>query len=147
MISTFPTVFRLFVILMLSGCAVITASAQGKERKSLCNNYSDGSRQHFCETREQSIPSSGGTINVDGKKNGGIRVSGWKKNEVLVRAGVQAWESTEDEAREMFKQIRIETGSGRIFEKAAFNNNNWPVSYEIFVPTILTSPLKPITAA
>jgi DUF4097 and DUF4098 domain-containing protein YvlB len=89
-----------------------------------------------CEMREQTLAPSGGTIAVDGRQNGGVNVKGWDKNEVLVRARVQASAPTEAEAGQLAQQIRIETGGSKIFASGPDNRRDyhWNVSYEVFVP-------------
>ena len=41
-----------------------------------------------CEIKEQTV-AAGGAITVDARKNGGVSVKGWDRNEVLVRARIQ----------------------------------------------------------
>jgi DUF4097 and DUF4098 domain-containing protein YvlB len=115
----------------------VLAFAQDKSRGSLTcrdNWYSDRLMGH-CEIKEQTV-AAGGVITVDARKNGGVSVKGWDRNEVLVRARIQTAASTQSEADELAKQIRIETGGGKIFAEGPDNRKdyNWNVSYEIFVP-------------
>lgn len=117
----------------------VLAFAQGeKSRGSLTcrdNWYSDRLVGH-CEIKEQTLPAAGGTITVDARQNGGVSVKGWDRNEILVRARIQAAAPSQAEADELAKQIRIETGGGKIFADgpARHSDYHWDVSYEIFVP-------------
>ncbi|CAN5862110.1 hypothetical protein BH18ACI4_BH18ACI4_18640 [soil metagenome] len=125
-----------FVAATLSVMSVLTF-AQDKSRGSLTcrdNWYSDRLMGH-CEIKEQNLP-AGGVITVDARKNGGVSVKGWDRNEFLVRARIQTSASTQSEADELAKQIRIETGGGKIFAVGPDNRRDyhWDVSYEIFVP-------------
>jgi DUF4097 and DUF4098 domain-containing protein YvlB len=88
-----------------------------------------------CEIKEQTV-AAGGTITVDARKNGGVSVKGWDRNEVLVRARIQTGAPTQSEADELAKQIRIETGGGKILAQGPENRRDyhWNVSYEVFVP-------------
>ena len=88
-----------------------------------------------CEIKEQTV-AAGGTISVDARKNGGVSVKGWDRNEVLVRARIQTSASTQSEADDLAKQIRIETGGSKIFAEGPENRRDyhWNVSYEIFIP-------------
>lgn len=114
-----------------------SVSAQTGERRLQCDSREDyfhGSR--FCEMREQTLAANG-NVSVDGQRNGGVRVSGWDRNDVLMRAKVEAWGETDSETRALVSQIRIETGGNRISAAAPSNANDnphWAVSYEIFVP-------------
>lgn len=126
----------LVVILCLSG---ITAAAQDKERskdktgkRNFCSeSWSNGDKVSTREIRE--ITLSGGSLTVDGKRNGGIHVRGENRSDILVRACVQAWGTTEEEANSLAKSIRIETGSV-VRAESANEESNWGVSYEILVP-------------
>lgn len=89
-----------------------------------------------CEVREQTLAANYDTVDVDGRRNGGIAIKGWDRNEILMRARVQAVAPTEAEAKQIASQVRIETGGLKIFANGPEKENNswWTVSYEIFVP-------------
>jgi hypothetical protein len=88
-----------------------------------------------CEIKEQTLPAGRGTLNVDARTNGGIRVRGADRNDILVRARIRAAALTEAEAREIAAQVRVETGGQiRAEGPSLAHNRNWDVSYEIFVP-------------
>jgi DUF4097 and DUF4098 domain-containing protein YvlB len=111
--------------------------AQNRNLDCRDNWFSGGERLvSFCEIKEQVLPATGGVINVDGRKNGGISVKGWERNELLVRARIQAAAKTEAEARELAGQLRIQTAGGQIKADgpAGRDDSRWSVSYEIFVP-------------
>lgn len=125
-----------FIAATLSVLSVL-AFAQDRSKGSLtCSDSWNSNRlMGHCEIKEQTM-AAGGTITVDARKNGGVSVKGWDRNEVLVRARIQTAASTQSEADELAKQIRIETGGGKIFAEGPDNRKdyNWNVSYEIFVP-------------
>src|SRR4029079_18336392 len=77
-----------------------------------------------------------GAISVDGRKNGGVSVKGWDRNEILMRARIQTSAPTQAEADALAQQITIETAGAKIFANGPENrrDNNWSVSYEVFVP-------------
>ncbi len=117
----------------------LIASGQNKaeeksKNKEFCQNYnySSGDKVSYKETREVTIP-AGSLVNVDGRRNGGIRVKGESRSDVLVRACLQTVGTTDEEARSIAKNIRIETGS-TIQATGADEEMNWAVSYEILVP-------------
>jgi hypothetical protein len=123
----------------VSSLAQKTDKVKSKDSSLACR---DDQRWHndrlagACEIREQTLAPSGGTIAIDGRQNGGVSVKGWDKNEVFVRARVQASAPTEAEAGQLAQQIRIETGGSKIFASGPENRRdyNWNVSYEVFVP-------------
>jgi hypothetical protein len=120
----------------------VTKLKEHKEfkEKEFCshNNWSNGDRVSFSELRELNLPASG-KLDVDGARNGGISVKGENRSDVLVRACVQAWGSTDEAARSLASSIRINT-SGVI--RADGTEENWSVSYDIRVPRNTSLNLK-----
>lgn len=95
------------------------------------NNWYNSEKVSANELREINVsPTS--LLTVDGKKNGGIKVIGENRSDVLVRACVQAWAKSEQEAQSLVKSIRIETGS--VIQASGATDENWSVSYQILVP-------------
>ncbi|MBZ5536357.1 MAG: DUF4097 domain-containing protein [Acidobacteriia bacterium] len=131
------TLLLVTVSLILATIQALALESDPQDRRLNCNDqWKNGRLASFCEMREQTIPTARGTLSVDGRMNGGIGIKGWDRNEILVRAQVQTSASTDSEARELARQVRIETGSGQIQAEGPSQNHNqnWSVSYEIFVP-------------
>ena len=128
----------LVVAIVAFGCATaFSQKDKDKERGFGCNDtWQSDKLVSNCEMREQTLPATDGTLNVDGRMNGGVSIKGWERKEILMRARVQAAAPTDAEAKEMTSQIRIETGGSKIFASGPENRNDrwWSVSYEIFVP-------------
>ena len=126
------------VTVCLSGIIIIgqTKSDYKAKHRDFCSNYnySNGDKVSYKETRETSL-AAGSLVNVDGKRNGGIRVKGENRSDVLIRACVQTVGATNEEERAIAKNIRIETGS-TIRAEGAGDESNWAVSYEILVPRV-----------
>lgn len=99
------------------------------------NQWHNGRLTGYCEIREQPL-AMGGRLSVNGSKNGGIAIKGWERGEALMRAKVQAFARTEEEAKALAGQIRIDTAGGQVqaFGPDMNNDQNWAVSFEIFVP-------------
>jgi hypothetical protein len=123
--------------------AALGASAQTAAEpkfETTCNNNGswgrgDKAMQQFCETRDLTMPATNGqTLTVDGGPNGGITVRGWDGPNVRVRAKVQTWASTEAEAATRAHRISIATQGNTLRAGDPNKENNWSVSYEIFVP-------------
>lgn len=98
------------------------------------NGYNNDER--FCETRNSTLPASK-SLDVDGRQNGGVVVHGWDKNQIQVTAMVQAQAETENEARDIAKQITVSTANGEIRAdgpRESGRHTSWSVSYEIWVP-------------
>jgi DUF4097 and DUF4098 domain-containing protein YvlB len=98
------------------------------------SSASDRLKVH-CEIKEQTLP-AGGTINVDGRRNGSIGVKGWDRNEILVRSRIQTAAPGMAEADQLAGEIRVDTSGLRIHAAGPEERNDfhWFVSYEVFVP-------------
>ena len=75
---------------------------------------------------------AGGTITVDAGKNGGVSVVGEDRNDVAIKACIQAWGTTEEAAKAAAAGIRINT-SGTIKAESSVDEN-WSVSFQLTVP-------------
>src|SRR3974390_3073015 len=119
--------------------AIATAGAQQKDntkKKLDCSDrWQNNGRESFCAMREMAAPVTG-RITVDGGVNGGVSVLGWSRNEILVRAQIQSWASTDSEAKALAGEIRIETAGSRIqaVGPVSEGKSGWGVTFEIFVP-------------
>ena len=90
------------------------------------------SEQH-CEVREYSVGLRE-LIRVDAQPNGGIRVEGWDRNEITLRARVNAW-SRDGDPQDIARNIEI--GTGNVIEAQGprtENREGWSVSYRLMVP-------------
>lgn len=98
-----------------------------------------GRGESACEMRESTMAATG-RLEVDAAPNGGIRVAGWDKAEILVRAQVRARAETKAEAEQLLKEVRVMTAGGKVesdgpkWEGIRNNQKSWSVSFEIFVP-------------
>ena len=95
------------------------------------NNYSNGDRVSFNDLREMSVPASG-NIAVDSGRNGGIRINGENRSDVLIRACVQTWGTSDEAAKSLAQGIRISTSP--VVKAESVDETNWSVSYEVRVP-------------
>lgn len=131
-------VSRAVLALMITCVVSLAAFAQNDKDDSLAcrDNWHNDRLVNHCEIKEQTLPATAGTISVDGRQNGGVSVKGWDRNEVLMRARIQAAGPTEAEAKELASQIKVETASANIFASGPANRTDhwWSVSYEVFVP-------------
>lgn len=129
--------FAILAALVLSVAGASVPGSLGQERRMDCDGNSWGDRYtSHCEIQEQTLQATGGTLSVNGGRNGGISVKGWERGNVLVRARIQTGAKTAQEAAELARQIRIETGGSQIRAEGptGLEDRHWAVSYEIFVP-------------
>jgi DUF4097 and DUF4098 domain-containing protein YvlB len=113
------------------------AQLHDNQTPSLTCDHTDHNERliNHCEMREQTIPASG-RLTIDGRANGGVRVKGWTRKDVLVRAQVRTAASSEAEATALASQVFLQTAAGRIAADGPAQNDqqHWSVSYEVFVP-------------
>jgi hypothetical protein len=129
-VKFYSCAFLLFVLALPAALA----AREKAGKKDFCQNYnySNSDKVTFSELRETNV-SAGSSLNVDARRNGGISVRGENRSDVLVRACVQTLAETDEAARSLARNIRIETGS-IIRADGVPDENKWSVSYEILVP-------------
>src|SRR5436190_20866884 len=93
-------------------------------------------RASHCEVREDTVGGAN-PLDVDPGRNGGIRVRGWDRGDVLVRSRIEAYAATDADARRLVSGVRVDTGGGRIRAdgpETGDRDESWSVSFEINVP-------------
>ena len=116
--------------------AAAGAQQAGNPNDPWCAGDGDRDRGHYCEVREMTLPAAGGVLTVNARPNGGIKIVGWDRHEVRVRAKVVTNADTDDEAKALAGQITVQTqGSIQSEGPARENDRNWSVSYEISLPS------------
>jgi hypothetical protein len=94
----------------------------------------DSSRASYCEVREETIGGSG-LLDVDAGANGGIKVIGWDRGDVLVRTIIRGYGETDADARRMVSGVRIETGAHiRATGPEPGRRESWSAQFELHVP-------------
>jgi hypothetical protein len=134
----------LFIIISISGVVIIAQKSEnygGKHDFCSGNRNSWGNKSSFQELREVTI--SAGALNVDAGKNGGISVRGENRSDILVRACVQTWGDTDEQARKIGAGVKIET-SPNVHASGIDGEAGGGVSYEILVPNSTDVNLKTI---
>ncbi|MGH9346769.1 MAG: DUF4097 family beta strand repeat-containing protein [Vicinamibacterales bacterium] len=120
---------------VLLALAVAAASAQPRSLQALDCDDSSGRRASHCEMREETL-AGGNPLDIDASPNGGIRVRGWDRPDVLLRARVVGYARTDEEARQVASQVRVETGGGQVraLGPQRRDDGRWTVSFELSVP-------------
>jgi len=121
-----------------AGAPLLAQLRDNNEKQMTCQNGSyDSDGVRHCEVREQTVAAIG-RLSVDANRNGGVTVKGWLRNEVLVRARVEASAENEGAAANLASRVSIDGSGGQVRatgpESVDNNNSWWSVSYEIFVP-------------
>ena len=101
-----------------------------------CEDYGDRRREAHCEVRDQTLRPPSRPLSLDAAENGSVRVYGWDRNEVLVRALVHANAESLAEAREIAREIRITSENDRVRADGPSyrRRTGWYVSFEVWVP-------------
>ncbi len=135
--------YLLPLILVALACASTGASAPAPQdaptaqAQDWCrdDHWGDRDRDHVCEVREYTLRADRDVIVVDGAPNGGIRVEGWDRNEILVQAKVQAQARYEEDAREIVDEIEVLTDRTiRADGPRTGRHEGWSVSFRVYVP-------------
>jgi len=108
------------------------------------NHYSwRGHQEKACELRTTTIKLGGQRLGVK-TDNGGIEVIGEDRSDVRIEARVQAWAGSEADAKNILKQVTIETSGDNIRENGPHFqvNSGYGASYKIRVPQRLAVDLK-----
>lgn len=115
-----------------------TAFAQNDERSLNCDNSRNWGRNWFnsCRMQEMTLPVAGGALTVDGRGNGSVRVKGWDKNEIFLRAQIQGFGKNQADADYYGQQARVVVNGTTIRGEGAQlrGDGGWSISYEVFVP-------------
>jgi hypothetical protein len=132
---------RIFVATTLAlglGAALFAQSRDrglGRSTSDWCGDQGDRDRSFHCEVREDTIGGAN-PVEIDAGRNGGIRVRGWDRGDVLVRSRIVAHADTDAEARGIVSTVRIETAGGgvRAVGPDTSRDSGWSVSFEVQVP-------------
>ena len=135
---------RTALVTAIAAIALVGAgSAQSRGRDtartgslSCADRNDDRDRATHCEMREDTIGGAN-PLDIDAGRNGGIRVRGWDRGDVLVRARIEAQAGTDADARRLVAGVRLDTAGGRVRAdgpETSGRDENWSVSFEINVP-------------
>jgi hypothetical protein len=134
---------RTILVTAIAATALVGAgSAQSRGRDTRTGSLSctdrnnDRDRATHCEMREDTIGGAN-PLDIDAGRNGGIRVRGWDRGDVLVRARIEAQAETDADARRLVAAVRIDTGGSRVRAEGpetSGRDESWSVSFEINVP-------------
>lgn len=99
-----------------------------------CKDYrnKNGEKRGASEVREFTLPATG-NLEIDGGKNGGIKIQGADRGDVFVRACVRAWSESQAEADNLLQTTRIET-SGVMRAVNDLKDEHISVSFMVSVP-------------
>jgi hypothetical protein len=94
-----------------------------------------GNREPFCEVRTLTAQATG-SIEVDGRPNGGVSVEAWDRNDVEIVARVRATARSQERAEELVRGVEISWDAGRLAADGPRpeRRESWVVSYRLRAP-------------
>lgn len=133
------------VVVAASTLAMAAPEQAARQSDPWCND-GGGSRDRarFCEVREVAVPASGNQIRVDAGPNGGVAVEAAARQDILVRARVEAQATDNVRAQALASQVQILTAGGDIRPQGpqTGSNESWSVSFRLAVPATQSLSLK-----
>ena len=96
----------------------------------------DDRRVAFCEVREVRVRASGGTISMEGLRNGGISATGWDRDSMVVKTRIQAHARSESRAREIASQVKTVVSGSTVTVDGPRSDDDeqWTASLVTMVP-------------
>jgi len=133
----------LFVLLFVGLAGMLPSTARAQQSRVVdddewCDRngwaYNSDS-ERYCEVREITLRANRDLVAIDGRQNGGIRVAGWDRDEILVRARVMAHARTESAAQRLAEDVEIRTDNTIYADTPEAGRKEWTsVSFQVFVP-------------
>jgi hypothetical protein len=135
MLRAFCITATLATALAVTGLAQTRDRQVGRSADASCSDGSNDRRASYCEVREATVPGIN-PLDIDAGPNGGIRIRGWDRGDVLVRTKIVGYAASEAEARRVASSVRVETAGGRIRTDGPEKEDDeyWSASFEVQVP-------------
>jgi DUF4097 and DUF4098 domain-containing protein YvlB len=121
-----------------------SVGACGDDEGNTHNNSWWGHQERVCELRTTTIKLGGARLGVK-SENGGIEVTGEDRGDVQIEARVEAWASSEADAKKILTQVTIETSGDRVRDDGPhfhLGNSGYGVNYRLRVPRQLAVDLN-----
>jgi len=128
--------FGIAAALVMTGMFAGTASAQWSQGEVGCDDEWGGRDQdRHCVVFEAEFSDPGSMV-IDGGMNGGVRVEGWDRDVVEVRAKVWGNAGSSARAREIADEVRLQMRNGTLSAEGpdTGRREGWGVSWEVMVP-------------
>lgn len=110
---------------------------EASARQEACQERDWGELERVCEVREITIAAPPGALRIDGGMNGGVRVVGESRTDVLAVAEVWAASSDAARARELLDRVALRSDGGTLASDGpeTARRESWGVSWRVYVPT------------
>ncbi len=135
--SRLPSI-SLLPFLMILATGPLVAQDQERDRELSCSRPRTWSsdRERACNLVERTIPVPAGRLEVDSRMNGGIRVVGENRRDILVRALIESHARTRSRAEAVLEDVALRVEGARITASGPDSRRNewWSVTFEVRVP-------------
>ncbi len=100
------------------------------------DHYGSDDREQYCEVRHTGFKPNSGALTIDPDENGGVEITAWDRDSVAVTARIQSGARTEDDARDLAHQVKIEAAGStvRILGPSSGRHQHWGASLVLMVP-------------
>jgi len=128
------------ILFTVFACIFFISCAAAQEWTKIDEDWDDNNHRNrnrkYCEVREITLQDNRDVISVDGLANGGIRIKGWRRDEIRIRANICAWDRDRNDAKELVSAIDILTNGKTIHAEGPSRRRRkgWSVSYRLMVP-------------
>ena len=95
-----------------------------------------GRREAYCEVREMRVRAPSGTISMEGLRNGGVSVTGWNHDSLVVKTRIRVTARSQSDAREIARQIKTTIRGSSVDVEGPRNDDDgqWSASLITMVP-------------
>ena len=95
-----------------------------------------GRRKAWCEVREMRVRAPSGTLSMDGLVNGGVSVTGWNHDSLVVRTRIRITARSQSGAKEIASRIRTVVNGSTVEVEGPRNTDDdqWSASLIAMVP-------------
>jgi DUF4097 and DUF4098 domain-containing protein YvlB len=95
-----------------------------------------GRREVYCEVREMRVRAPSGTISMEGLRNGGVSVTGWNHDSLVVRTRIRVTARSQADARDIARQVRTVLRGSSVDVEGPRNDDDeqWSASLITMVP-------------
>ncbi|MBA3341995.1 MAG: DUF4097 family beta strand repeat protein [Gemmatimonadaceae bacterium] len=94
-------------------------------------------RETHCEIREASVRAPRGTVTMEGLRNGGVHVTGWDRDQMVVRTRIRAQARSSAAARALASRVRTVINGSTITAEGPSDNEDeesWSASLVVSLP-------------
>jgi DUF4097 and DUF4098 domain-containing protein YvlB len=95
-----------------------------------------GRREVYCEVKQTGARAPGGTISMEGLRNGGVSVTGWDRDSLFIRTRIRVTATSQAEARSVAAQVRTIVRGSQVIVEGPRNMDDvqWTASLYTMVP-------------